>query len=189
MSVPVRQATSYPATKAVITSFGVAPISSASASSPGSTATVGWPRIARLTSSKSSACEAVPLSKAAFIAEVPSGEPTSDATDAARSARRSSRSICTAGSPAPGSVTANQSRMHWRARVTAASGRTSYVIPAARSASQCVTGGGAAMSAMDLSLHIGRAIELAQHDLVDLTAWKPRQLVHINDGLGLFVAG
>ena len=74
----------------------------------------------------------------------------------------------TAGSVGPGIVTAIQSRMHWRATVVAAAGRSSSRIADALSASQRVTAGRSAAALMGFSLRIRGAVGLAKRDLVDL---------------------
>ena len=100
----------------------VARASSASANSAGSTGAEGWPPSVLLQSSKSSACDAVPLTSAASATARRAGRAEHQAGPGAAATRRT---ICAHGSTEPASVTPTVSRMPTFAHSTAASGSRS----------------------------------------------------------------
>src|SRR5215475_8411150 len=100
-------------------------VSSPAARAAASTGAEGWPIMAKLVSSKSSACAAVPLARAAHTAPVRSGVPTTVARGEPPSARATSVTRRAAGSTEPASITPRQSRMARRAASTASAGQSS----------------------------------------------------------------
>src|SRR5215831_865436 len=117
--------TSKPRRKAWTRARPSASVSSPAARAAASTGAEGWPIMAKLVSSKSSACAAVPLARAAHTAPVRSGVPTTVARGEPPSARATSVTRRAAGSTEPASITPRQSRMARRAASTASAGQSS----------------------------------------------------------------
>src|SRR5215468_5350140 len=117
--------TSKPRRKAWTRARPSARASSPAASAAASTGAEGWPIMAKLVSSKSSAWAAVPLASAAHTAPVRSEVPTTVARGEPPSARATSVTMRAAGSTEPASITPRQSRMARRAASTASAGQSS----------------------------------------------------------------
>jgi hypothetical protein len=95
---------------------------SAIAITAGKSGALGWPCIAQLTSSKSSACAAVPLASAARPGELESSVPQSVAPPEPASATTTSRTARVTRSPRAPSAHAKVSSIDARAMRRAASG-------------------------------------------------------------------
>src|SRR5215475_9573494 len=117
--------TSKPRRKAWTRARPSARASSPAASAAASTGAEGWPIMAKLVSSKSSAWAAVPLARAAHTAPVRSEVPTTVARGEPPSARATSVTMRAAGSTEPASITPRQSRMARRAASTPSAGQSS----------------------------------------------------------------
>src|SRR5215470_9814225 len=132
----MRASISNPATNARRRSMPDAPAISAAASAAGSSGTVGWPLIAQLTSSKSSACAAAPFTSAASAAGTRSPVPQSVAPSRPPCARAQSRTRRATGSSRPAIAQARPSRIATRAAAAVAGGiasaRSLSTNPAAR---------------------------------------------------------
>ena len=109
---------------------------SPSANSAGTIGAEGWPPIELLTSSKSSACAAVPLISAASSGAARRSVPKIRHSPSLPSAPADSTraTICVHGSAAPASVTPTVSRIAAFAQCTASRGRSAYEISPIRSA-------------------------------------------------------
>ena len=117
---PSLHSTSVAIAKARSTSAPLLPSSSPSASTVGSTAAVGWPRLELEVSSSSSSWPARPLRKAASRAARPGPTPTAVAPPGAR---RSRAARCTTGVRPPSTMAPTVSRMERLHRASAPGGR------------------------------------------------------------------
>ena len=99
---PTLHSTSKPSTKASMTSRPLEPSFSPSASTAGTSGTLGWPRMLMLTSSKSSAWPEVPLTSAASLAGARKPWPRTDASSTPPCSRTISAAIRLASSRLPG---------------------------------------------------------------------------------------